>query len=318
MISPPQLPTAQNTEIIKNLAGAVEARKPWVAALLAIIFGPVVGMCYLNRGRIAFVYFVISISLAGLAVLVAHADILSVHPRDNINITSLCLQVIGSIHCYHVARCRDCSELFRWYSRWYALIAIITLPILFALTFRTFCYETFDTPASSMSPNVNKGDYFFVKKFAYSTNTPARGDIIAFNAGNIVYLKRVIGLPGDRIQVKNGELWINNVLVPRKQIEDYQLPDESGNVALTQFIETLPEGKEIRVLEQTSIGLFDNTPAYDVPAQHYFVIGDNRDNSLDSRKHDKFGFIAQENIIGRASVIVWNDKEQKLKWELVH
>ena len=296
---------------------AFKARKPWAAAIITLIFGPVIGMCYINRGRVTFTYFVITILFAGLPFLAAEAGILPIHPVDAMGIISWGLNIIGGIHAFQIAKQRHYPEPFKWYSRWHTLIALIVVPMLIAFALRHFYYEPFHLPAGSMSPNANNGDYLFAKKFAYYSDKPTRGEVIIFKTpDNATYVKRVIGLPGDRIQIKDSVLYINDVSVPRKQIEDYSFQEEQANRSIHQFIETLPEGKEVKILDETLNGPFDNTPVYTVPTQQYFVLGDNRDNSRDSRDQ-KFGFIPEETITGKASVIWWNDKTQQLEWQPV-
>jgi signal peptidase I len=106
-----------------------------------------------------------------------------------------------------------------------------------------------------MSPNVNNGDYLFAHKFAYNSQNPARGDVIIIKINNLSYIKRVAGLPGDRIQLKDSILYINDLAVPRKRIEDYSIQDAHGKHVVHQFIETLPEGREYNILVDSNNAL---------------------------------------------------------------
>jgi signal peptidase I len=196
-----------------------------------------------------------------------------------------------------------------------------------ALIVRTFAYEPFNIPSGSMIPTLVIGDYLFVSKFSfgYSRHSlpfslplfdgriaftePERGDISVFKLpldNKTDYIKRLIGLPGDRIQLKAGILHINGTPVKRRRIEDFIT--EHGNVRTTrtaQYIETLPNGREHLILEASDNGPFDNTPVYTVPAGHYFAMGDNRDRSSDSRFHD-VGFVPRENLVGRAEFLFFS------------
>ena len=300
------------------MIAAFKMRKPWSTAIITLIFGAVVGMCFINRGRLALAYFGISILLAGLLFPAAEIGLLPIHPVDALGIVGWGINIMGAIHGFIIAKQYHYSEPLNWYSRWYSLIAIIIIPMLIVFAFRHFCYEPFRLPADSMSPNANRGDYLLAQKFAYNFQTPIRGDVIIFTVGSLSYIKRVVGIPGDKIQMKNSALYINDVAVASSQIEDYSLPDKRGTRSIHQFVETLPEGKKVTILDEVRNGAFDNTPIYTVPARQYFVLGDNRDNSHDSRDQVGFGFISEENITGKASVILWNDRVGRLDWKPVN
>jgi len=124
---------------------------------------------------------------------------------------------------------------------------------------------------------------------------------------NIDYIKRVIGLPGDTIQMRDGVLFINSQPVPKKRIEDYtELADGGDGPAVSQYEETLPNGVTFRVLDTDSNGSADNTEEYVVPEGHYFMMGDNRDNSQDSRYLSFVGYVPIENFVGRADIIFFS------------
>jgi signal peptidase I len=124
---------------------------------------------------------------------------------------------------------------------------------------------------------------------------------------NIDYIKRVIGLPGDTIQMRDGVLFINNQPVPKKRIEDYtELADGGDGPVVSQYEETLPNGVTFRVLDTDSNGSADNTEEYVVPEGHYFMMGDNRDNSQDSRYLSFVGYVPIENFVGRADIIFFS------------
>ena len=132
----------------------------------------------------------------------------------------------------------------------------------------------------------------------------------------IKYIKRIIGLPGDRIQMKSGRLHINDQMIVRKRVEDFVFTDGGGHIQrVAQFVETLPGGREHRILELTDRGHLDNTPIYTVPDGQYFAMGDNRDNSLDSRVLGGVGFVPAENLVGRAEILFFSTKGSAHLWE---
>ena len=208
------------------------------------------------------------------------------------------------------------------------LVKTIFYAGLFAALFRTFLYQPFHIPSESMVPNLLVGDYLFVSKFSYGYgkysppliawpisgrilgHAPQRGDIVVFRnpqEPDVAYIKRLIGLPGDRVQVTNGQLVLNGQPVPRQPETPYTLPQPDGSQRLvSQYRETLPDGVSYAILEaDDAYGPLDNTREFTVPAGHYFMMGDNRDRSQDSRT-PYVGFIPAENLIGRADLIVFS------------
>jgi signal peptidase I len=200
---------------------------------------------------------------------------------------------------------------------------VVSLPLLF----RTFLFQPFNIPAGSMKPTLLVGDYFFVSKYTYGYSRytwpfappssgriwgsePERGDVVAFllpKDNATVYVKRVVGLPGDRIQMKSGELYINGTPVPRERLADVVGTDAcgEGTGSVKHWRETL-NGKSYETLDCVDNGFYDNTIVYTVPAGHLFMLGDNRDNSTDSRVRSAVGDVPIENVIGRAAMIFFS------------
>jgi signal peptidase I len=212
----------------------------------------------------------------------------------------------------------------------------VAYAVLIALVIRTFAYEPFNIPSGSMLPTLLIGDYLFVSKFSYGysryslpfgpplfsgrilESMPERGDVAVFRkptGDHEDYIKRIVGLPGDTIQVLHGILQINGVPVQRRKIEDYV---DAGGASYPQYIETLPNGVEHIIIErQGDGGQYDDTKLYVVPEGHYFAMGDNRDNSQDSRVEELVGYIPAENLVGRAEFIFLsadNTAEWLLPW----
>jgi signal peptidase I len=213
-------------------------------------------------------------------------------------------------------------------SVWDVILTII-YALLIALAIRTLAFEPFNIPSGSMTPTLLTGDYVFVSKFSYGYgpyslplapsflhgrlfgSLPERGDVAVFvnpHTGDD-YIKRIVGLPGDKIQVKNGILYINGEASKRERIDDYleREPDERygrvQSVLRYQYVETMPNGVKHNILgnftSQPEDALSqDDTGVFEVPADHFFAMGDNRDNSSDSRL--ELGYVPVENLVGRA------------------
>jgi signal peptidase I len=216
-------------------------------------------------------------------------------------------------------------------------IKTVVYAVLIALVVRTVAYEPFNIPSGSMVPTLLVGDYLFVSKFSYGysryslplglplfsgrifSHSPEQGDVAVFKlpADNSTdYIKRIIGMPGDRVQMKAGILYINEKPLPRKRIQDYLYHEPGGAViALAQYIETLPNGRQHPIIKLGDNGPLDNTPVYEVPPGEYFAMGDNRDNSQDSRVLSAVGFIPAENLVGRAEFIFFSTDGSARLWE---
>lgn len=212
----------------------------------------------------------------------------------------------------------ELGELFKT-----ALIAIVL-----AMIIRTFLFEPFNIPSGSMKPTLLVGDYLFVNKPAYGYSRysfpfgfaplsgrvwdkePARGDVIVFKLPSdtsIDYIKRLVGLPGETVQVRRGRLYINGEIVPREALGVRQVTNGMGqSVTTTEYIETLPGGALHSIYEEGDDGPLDDTPLYTVPVGHYFMMGDNRDNSKDSRVQNGVGFVPFENMVGRADFVFFS------------
>ncbi|MGB9144154.1 MAG: signal peptidase I [Aestuariivirga sp.] len=166
--------------------------------------------------------------------------------------------------------------------------------------------RTYNIPSHSNAPGILAGDRLLVSTFSYGPGiTPQLGDMAVFKLpknDKITYVKRVLGLPGDRVQMRNGVVFINGKEVKMERVEDYVDPDPlgvGGGHPIMQYEETLPNGVRYRVLDEQPNGAADNTIEYVIPPGHYFMMGDNRDNSEDSRFLDSVGYVPIENFIGK-------------------
>jgi signal peptidase I len=211
---------------------------------------------------------------------------------------------------------------------WDETIRTLLYALVLALVFRSFAYEPFHIPSGSMKDTLLIGDYLFVSKYTYGYSRysfplgipffegriletePKRGDVVVFRQPanpRIDFIKRLIGLPGDRIQMRDGVLYINDQPVKKEPAVPYLDDDNKRNLkSIPGFNETLPEGKVIRVLDEKPHSAMDNTQVYVVPEGHYFMMGDNRDNSRDSRYLEEVGFVPEENLVGRAELIFFS------------
>ncbi len=211
--------------------------------------------------------------------------------------------------------------------------------VLIAVFVRTIAYEPFNIPSGSMIPTLLVGDYLFVSKFSYGYSrfslplspnvfsgrilerSPQRGDVAVFKRppeDRTDFIKRIVGLPGDRIQVVDGVLHINGEAVKRERVEDFVDRDPSGNVVrAAQYMETLPNGKSHLIIERFGdAGPLDNTAEFTVPEGHYFAMGDNRDNSADGRGNGRDAwFVPAENLIGRAEFLFYSTDGSARWWE---
>jgi signal peptidase I len=209
----------------------------------------------------------------------------------------------------------------------------LVLGLAIALVIRSFLYQPFNIPAASMRPTLLVGDDILVSKFAYGysryslpysrflpagrvfASEPARGDVVVFRVpkDRVDYVKRVVGLPGERIQMKQGQLFVNDVPVVREWLADavdaQDACDTPSQARVKRWRETLPNGVSYETLDCLDNGPLDNTGVYTVPDGHFFVLGDNRDNSTDSRVLSAVGYIPFQNLIGRVSVIFFSRED---------
>ena len=200
--------------------------------------------------------------------------------------------------------------------------------LIIAILIRSLLFQPFYIPSSSMEPTLLVGDRIFVSKYPYGyskhsfpfspnisnerffSKLPERGDLVVFKTpadNRTDYIKRLIGMPGDTIQFVDGSILLNNKKILRKKIESKN-KIRCGNFLLetNTFIETLPNGVEHSVVYKKK-GSLQNTKIYKVPANHYFLLGDNRDCSKDSRYLDSVGYVNSLNLIGEAKLIFFSN-----------
>jgi signal peptidase I len=215
-------------------------------------------------------------------------------------------------------------------------IVVIIEALLIAVVFRTFVYQPFSIPTASMQSTMMIGDYFVANKFVWGFGphsfpialpfhgrifgrSPNVGDIAVFynESSGQDYIKTVIGLPGDRIQMKQGRLWINGKMVERQFVADgTDTDDHQDTVPVKIYRETLPNGVVHTIQEISDDQMLDNTGEYVVPPGHYFMMGDNRDRSADSRILSDVGYVPAEDLEGKAEFRFFSIKDDLPPWQI--
>ncbi len=224
----------------------------------------------------------------------------------------------------------------------FELVKVVAQALLIALVVRTFLFQPFNIPSGSMIPTLLVGDFLFVSKYSYGfskfslplspnlfkgrvlASPPKRGDVLVFKLprdNSTDYIKRVIGLPGDTVQMKEGRLYLNGTEVPREPIAKVHTEDYYGNEKdVPTYKETLPGGVSHTIIEiQGDTGFNDNTELFTVPPNSYFMMGDNRDNSTDSRvppDQGGVGYVPFDNLVGRAEIIFFSVGQGQPAWKV--
>jgi signal peptidase I len=214
-------------------------------------------------------------------------------------------------------------------------VRVLVHAVLIAVVIRTLLFQPFSIPSGSMKGTLLVGDYLFVSQFSYGYSryslpfspplfsgrifgsSPQRGDVAVFRLPtdpSMDYIKRVIGLPGDRIQMIGGLLHINGEPVRRERVGNF-VDDETG-AGVRRWRETLPNGVSYETLDLQDDGSLDDTQEYVVPEGHYFMIGDNRDNSIDSRVLSVVGYVPFENFVGKAQIIFFSIGDGRSAWQI--
>jgi len=204
--------------------------------------------------------------------------------------------------------------------------------LIIALLIRSFLFQPFYIPSSSMEPNLLVGDRLFVSKYSYGYSRhslpfspkifdnrifkkiPKRGDVVVFKTpadNRTDYIKRLIGIPGDTIEILNGELYLNDIKINKRKIDNGPtIKCGNDDINVIFFEETLPSGKKYVVAYRTE-GSMINSDRYVVPDNHYFFMGDNRDCSKDSRFLSSVGYVNFKNLIGKARLIFFSNDQFK-------
>ncbi len=220
------------------------------------------------------------------------------------------------------------------------IVKTVVIALAIAICIRTVLFQPFNIPSGSMKSTLLVGDYLFVSKYSYGYShkslpfgvpffrgriferQPERGDVVVFKLprdGKTDYIKRCVGLPGDKIQMISGVLYINGEAVPKEKagiFTDINIPANTRK-NIQEYVETLPNGVRHITLDEKSFERNDDTGIFVVPDGHYFMMGDNRDNSSDSRVFTSgVGYVPAENLVGRAELIFFSTNQSARLWEI--
>lgn len=296
----------------------MKKRIPLLAMLLSLLM-PGLGQLYNGNLRRALAFYGVYIlttitvaatalstlpqSLAGFVFLFAMGSLLSVWLW------------VAAAHAYVDARQTGLVAL-RPFNRWYVYGALVLLQAAVFATYWSLDLRArasvvaYEFPSVSMFPGLRVGDYLVAARGVFDKRMPVRGEMVVYRhpkANGVIYIKRVIGLPGDRVGMRNGRLQLNGAVVERQRIDsDPVIAAWKGQAGTVTYIERLPDGASYQIVELRDNGPFDNTPVYEVPADRVFVLGDNRDRSRDSRFMESHGLVPLDLVIEKPLFVFWS------------
>jgi signal peptidase I len=324
--SPQDKRTKMNAAITREKSTPTKARKPWVAGLLAALS---LGLGHLYCGRLKLAILLIFVPKAiacGIIAMVVSTSLLPLFSTVFGLLIIFFVIYIGQI-VWAIQAARNAPAHYKLQTYNHPLVYI---GILFALTIlspknliKANVVEAFSIPTGPMLPTLEIGDQIFVTKFGQQNRVPKLGEMIVFEAPiepHTFYIKRVIGLPGDEVTLRNGVIILNGAPISRKQLGTKTFWNRDGSGSWHEFTVNLYEevigDKKIKIAQDTAASHpgAANFGPFTVPPGHFFVMGDNRDHSADSRM---WGPVPVENIIGRADSIWWSWGKDGLRSERI-
>lgn len=289
-------------------------RRAWLAALLSLLCAGL-GQIYngdLGRGLILGVAWLsIYAAVFGLPLL-AEPGRFAVLAAFGLLLADVALRLYSIIHAAIRAGRLGAVTLHRYQRGWIYVVAIVVPEFIGFAYPPTHIWPAFSVPSASMEPTLQRGDYFFAEGDYFRHHAARRGDLAVFrfrDDRSVTYVKRIVGLPGDRIELRAGQVRLNGAPLERQQVEDFS--PLGSSVRYAQLVEILPDGSRYRILQQTNDGPPDRMAEVTVPAGHFFMLGDNRDNSRDSRD-PSFGFVPQADLEHRPRALFWSRSTERI------
>ncbi len=284
-------------------------RRPWLAALLSFLCVGV-GQLYNGTPNRALALYGIFLSTETVALLITRLTPPGAAVVGGVLallLAGLGLRVFAGVDAFRKSRRAGMSVLHRYQRGWVYGAAILAAIVGENMIARPLAgWKPYSTPSISMMPTIRMGEHFLAERGYFHRHIPRRGELAIFplpRDRSLDFIKRIVGLPGDRIELRNGRLYVNATPLEWQRVEDVAMPRGVGTAK--QFVEMQPDGARYRILQMTETGPIDNFPAVVVPIGHFFVLGDNRDNSADSRDA-AIGFIAREDLSDRPYLIYWS------------
>ncbi len=289
-----------------------KVRRPLLAAFLSLLT-PGIGHLYNGRPKAAIAFFIVLAVLVACMGWLLQSDLIA---QDYLGLVLAAVVVLLAVLTYLAAIgnafrvARQSGEVqLQWFMRWYVYLGIFIAAFVLneLATPEKVSIRSYWMPATSMQPGLMKGDVLIAETGDFEDRLPKRGEVILYLLDpQTTFIKRVVGLPGDRVQMRDGVLFINGEKVARTKVGNQKITDAFGrDITVTVYEESLADSPDYLIVEISNSEPFDNTPVIEVPPGHLFVLGDNRDNSLDSRS-PRHGTIPITDLSDKPRYIYWS------------